>query len=155
MRGNNIEQRLRQQDSMSRLDAGKLSRKRIGELLNTANPEEVKAVIEALLAAMPFEGQIAFLHSANKNPEWRALLKVKGIKIDYPFDAFVIVGGQTKHGTGRRRGKFEWIQHAFVDGNVLGDPVPRPVNIVQLTDRVNAWLEKQPTCRHKKVSRFS
>jgi hypothetical protein len=110
---------------------------KFNKLLN-AQREEIKATIEVILAPMPLNAQCEFMRT-DKNPEWAAFLKAKGINVTIPGDAVVIVGGDTKHHGGRRWGKGEWIQEAF--RVLLGfSPPDKQPNMIFLTDQVRTYL---------------
>jgi hypothetical protein len=117
------------------------------KLLN-AQPEELKSTIEVILAPLPLGDQIEFMRK-DKNPEWAAFLKTKGISINYiPGEAVVIVGGDTKYHSGRRWGKGEWIQEAF--RVLLGKPRDEHPNMTFLTDDVENYLAAHT--KYKSVS---
>jgi hypothetical protein len=137
-----IVRRKPQQDFATRFAAARTD-KQWTALIKAAKPEEIKAVI----AAMPPEDWALLITKGD--PERLALLKSKGIKFHLTVNANKVVpirGGDTKHGTGRRWGKRQFIQEAFIDENVLGHPLPpkEKVNLGQLTERVNDALKKRP-----------
>ena len=135
MRLKNNGRRRPPQDFASRLARAK-SDDEITALIKAASLDEIRATI----AGMPAEDQARLIIAGN--PERLALLKAKGIKFTLTVNAVIIAGGQTKHKTGRRWGKSEWIQSAFIE--FFGPNPPRSFgNVVQLTDRVNAWLDEQ------------
>jgi hypothetical protein len=111
-----------------------------------------RAEVKALVARLPPNEWLS-------DPEWLALLKSKRIKVHLTINedkVAVIRGGHTKHGTGRRWGKSQWIQRSFLDENVLGYPLPPKVNLGELTNRVNAWLKQQePGYSHGPVTRWA
>jgi hypothetical protein len=142
------------QASAERLALFKAKGVKFGKLVN-AQPEEVKATIEAILAPMPLRDQCEFMRTG-KNPEWAAFLKAKRINVTPPDDAVVIRGGNTKHGTGRRWGKRQFIQEAFIDANVLGHPLPpKQPNLEELTKRVNDALKQRPDYQLGGVTRWA
>jgi hypothetical protein len=121
-----------------RLALFKAKRVKFDKLLN-AEPEEVKSTIEAIVAPMPLVDQLEFMRT-DKNPEWAAFLKAKGININYiPGEAVVIVGGDTRFHKGRRWGKCEHIQRAFLDLVGFSLPNEKP-NMTFLTERVGTYL---------------
>jgi hypothetical protein len=156
MRKKNIGPRRRRQDLVSRLDVGKLSRKQTGKLFKAAKREKIIAIVNAHLAGKSVVDQIAFLHTAAQNPDWVALLGAKAINInitDAHKPATIIVGGDTKHHTGRSDwAKLEWVQSAFYE--FYGTPSCDRPNMVKLTKQVNAWLTQQSDYRRGPVTRF-
>jgi hypothetical protein len=137
-----------QQDFATRFAAARTDKQRTAAI-TAADPKELYEFLSAMsqedLKKLVFEG----------NPERLALLRAKGIGFDMGLTATIIVGGDTKHHTGRRWGKSQWIQASFVDKNVLGYPLPPKANLEQLTERVNAWLKQQPDYHLGPVTRWA
>jgi hypothetical protein len=136
----------RRQDFASRLDVPGLSDDEIAALIEAARPAEIRAFI----AAMSPVDQMRMALGAD--PERLALLRAAGVEFKLTGNVGVVPGGDTKHGTGRRWGKLEWVSRALMGLSV--DPRQSRISIVHLTDSVNDWLKQQPTYRRGKVSRW-
>jgi hypothetical protein len=68
------------------------------------------------------------------------------------LDPYVIRAGKTKHGP-RAWGKREWVQSAIVA--LLPHPLPKHVNMLELTEKVEKFLLADPNYQYGEINRMT